>query len=1543
MIPVRLRKMLRFLTVGLVVILAVVCVAATLIASTTVRNWALDFGFRRADSALPGSISAAHASWHRLSAVHLKDLLWVDGQDTLVLIQELEISLSIGALLKRDLVLTRLFAGGIRADIAAVRERLENDTQERSSPVGESPEPFFPRLGALPGLPSMAIRELELHGSYLRLASTSSFMRLDAHAATNLLHGHAPRFTVTSLTAQSSTEAWGVNEARATFDLLMGDLEVSAHCHLGPEWPVFVEASTDEERRFWLSATVADEKRFPEDVGLWAAGRFRMGDSGVEAIEFETTLKTPRTDVLAEHPALRRAMAEFPPREGIVGTLSGTVGLDAEFSAEGTLRIERNRWIDGGILQGRFHPNQAIVDTFALILPGLQISGRGQNIDRVIDARVALRTWHRQWAQDLALSVPFPDSLAIDFEAEAAGPVDAPRFRGRLDASLKQNGIDHTQLHLSVDDLIPGHEPGKVGLEARTSNLFVSGNGEVEIDRLVKARIAPLRIISSAAQSDRRDASLPTHDTMVYDPATRRIRLDGFEVDGDLGTYSLDADFDQTFGGEMRLSAVWPQLPATLTQAVGFSPETESLVRQAWEENGPFSLDLGATVVRDSSGSLSVNAVGGLLLPGPRTLAALLPSEAAVESLGAIRGELRFDSQHFSDGQGWISALDFGQTDWIDHGLVIVSGQNSRVNLDSVMFAAEGVTLKGQGVVDSQKLSGFCHIGIADFCFARRLLPSLSQDVDGKAEVEAKLSGTIQEPSVDARLTGEVRSPTLTIPLIHGSLDVENGSPRFLSLEAPDGARAGSLILTRARVQYVPSTQRLDGPLIGSLVLDGAAPSLEFFHRVEIDAREGFRAMGDTLFLSIGDETLVSQRPYLFAALPDGFELSHLDLAGTMGWIRGEGKFLQNDPDLSVDARVDLSGSPSLFRLPDGFQARHADITVRSSSLDSLFIDGLLTGFRLGSRHDVQARALVTAKSPMAHIGLTVFEKHDTLLVGSGEVPIEFSLWPLRFDFLEESIRITAATTEFPLPGPLGREESLAQYFKGTHEEMFPIFTGRVVGGGRFSELTSGISGTITFPGMPRLSRYRVKLLGVHSLNRSLDETTLQSLEIPALRLTEKLQSSLFVWPGFVGELVVTRLDTITCVGFLALPAATRDDGPQRSDIPSGVIHFELRSDRFKLADLSPILPPSMDLRGDLQFDLLAVGPTGNPQLEGKASVSGLEVITADGSKVAATGKIEVHGPATEPTITGDLAIERGVIRVPDAPKSLLPVEGQALLWEHWGELEDEQVRTTQTADDSTRWDAAQPSAPDQARNQDHPAPQMKANVSVRVPGRLWIRGRGLDVELAGELQTVLRGLEPTLVGELRAVSGSLLFLGRRFTVEQGQVVFFGDDEINPALDLALAARLDDTVIRITVSGTAKEPALTLSSDPELSEGDIMAYLVFGKKLDELDSDQTTFVRTRALEFAKNSALAKLEDRLSRELGVDMLTVKQGGVQGGKGSIVVGKYVSRRALVRYEQALEATLGYMITLEYWLARSFALLTYLSHTDQSGVEMNWTKDY
>lgn len=378
----------------------------------------------------------------------------------------------------------------------------------------------------------------------------------------------------------------------------------------------------------------------------------------------------------------------------------------------------------------------------------------------------------------------------------------------------------------------------------------------------------------------------------------------------------------------------------------------------------------------------------------------------------------------------------------------------------------------------------------------------------------------------------------------------------------------------------------------------------------------------------------------------------------------------------------------------------------------------------------------------------------------------------------------------------------------------------------------------------------------------------------------------------------------------------------------------DLHSAISNLGTLSHLLPAGIDLGGSTRLDLRAAGRDTLFGLDGRFAGRDLRVDLADGSWAELEGGLRVQGTSAKPVLEGDLKIEAGLIQLPEVPATLLPTSGAALLWPDAADAASAAADTTPAPARQTVQSPAQrtPTARDVA-----------LEFLIECPGNLWLRGQGLEVELEGELNASWQDGRPALVGRLGAKRGTFRFLGRVFTIERGEATFLGDLATDPYLDLALTARLGGVDYRIELTGAALKPSLALSSEPEMSQGDIMASLLFGKPLDELDEGQEQLLRQRAGQVLLAYGAVRLQDQLSRRLGVDLVTINQGVRDDQASSLVLGKYLSPKVLLSYEQFLDADSTFRVRLEYNLSRSFDIETTVGQGDASGIDLLWSRDY
>ena len=141
-------------------------------------------------------------------------------------------------------------------------------------------------------------------------------------------------------------------------------------------------------------------------------------------------------------------------------------------------------------------------------------------------------------------------------------------------------------------------------------------------------------------------------------------------------------------------------------------------------------------------------------------------------------------------------------------------------------------------------------------------------------------------------------------------------------------------------------------------------------------------------------------------------------------------------------------------------------------------------------------------------------------------------------------------------------------------------------------------------------------------------------------------------------------------------------------------------------------------------------------------------------------------------------------------------------------------------------------------------------NVRIDIGDDVWLRSPEANIKLGGGLR-VTRSLDPrdglarlALADSLTVQRGTYqlnLGLARpTFDVERGTIRFFGDPDLDPALDIAALhvvrqqrpnSNRQDVRIRVQMGGTLNQPTLTLSSadNPPLPESDMLSYLVTGE------------------------------------------------------------------------------------------------------------------
>lgn len=323
-----------------------------------------------------------------------------------------------------------------------------------------------------------------------------------------------------------------------------------------------------------------------------------------------------------------------------------------------------------------------------------------------------------------------------------------------------------------------------------------------------------------------------------------------------------------------------------------------------------------------------------------------------------------------------------------------------------------------------------------------------------------------------------------------------------------------------------------------------------------------------------------------------------------------------------------------------------------------------------------------------------------------------------------------------------------------------------------------------------------------------------------------------------------------------------------------------------------------------------AVGGGGNVSLSGSVSADAaqgfpgdLEILLRELQRrerglyrTTADGRITVQGPlAGGATIAGRIELGRTELRI---PSSGALASGNIPEIVHRNEPAD--VRETRSR-------AGLIATAEVERRARRPYP---LDLVVSAPNRIFLRGRGLDAELGGEIR--LAGTTENILpsGRFELIRGRLDLLGRRLELTEGAATLVGD--FAPVVRVvARSEAADGTTVLITVDGPAAEPEITFSSDPELPQEEVLARLFFGQGVETLSPLQAAQLASAVADLAGRGGggvIATIRNRT----GLDDLDI--GTSDDGATTARVGKYITERVYTDVEVGSDGRSSVSINLD-----------------------------
>jgi len=183
---------------------------------------------------------------------------------------------------------------------------------------------------------------------------------------------------------------------------------------------------------------------------------------------------------------------------------------------------------------------------------------------------------------------------------------------------------------------------------------------------------------------------------------------------------------------------------------------------------------------------------------------------------------------------------------------------------------------------------------------------------------------------------------------------------------------------------------------------------------------------------------------------------------------------------------------------------------------------------------------------------------------------------------------------------------------------------------------------------------------------------------------------------------------------------------------------------------------------------------------------------------------------------------------------------------------------------------------------------------------------------------------QPGLTGRLESLEGGKLYFGKNtFLIRQATVDFINPRRIEPDLNVTAETKVGEYEITLTLSGTPDVLSASLTSEPPLTEPNIVSLLVMGVTLEGAASSLLNATGSEAISYLDSVLTGRLESALEKTLGLESVRIDAGlisGIENPEARITLQQHLSRNLELIYSQNLQAARNRLWVLDYNPLRS-----------------------
>ena len=364
------------------------------------------------------------------------------------------------------------------------------------------------------------------------------------------------------------------------------------------------------------------------------------------------------------------------------------------------------------------------------------------------------------------------------------------------------------------------------------------------------------------------------------------------------------------------------------------------------------------------------------------------------------------------------------------------------------------------------------------------------------------------------------------------------------------------------------------------------------------------------------------------------------------------------------------------------------------------------------------------------------------------------------------------------------------------------------------------------------------------------------------------------------------------------------------TQLRNGRFNARFTNDSLSVSDVSVTDNDKGLITGQGQFKL---GKFARPIGELSLRAESFRALDRKDYEGTVSGKIDVKSTAKRATLTGDVTLDRAEV------KQFVTGEGVTVI-----EIPVEEVNKPETL---------------QGVSYDRVPIPVDIDIKVRAPRRVFIRSRGLDMELS--LDSTLKGSLGALeiYGKATVLRGGYKIAGKELLFESGGIDFNGDLGAS-TVNLIANTDTQNLSASVVIKGTVESPEIELSSTPERPQDEILSALLFGRSATELSTIEAAQLAGALAQFSGAGGGFDLLGGLRDALGVGQLSIGLG--EGGGAQITGGRYLAKNVYLQvFSGGGKEQTGAVIDWE--IRKNISLTSKIQSDNDQSFSLKWKRDF